>query len=152
MLLTLLEIHAEFSTVPYCQCSFDFRVVFGKSHHVDTRCLIYMYHVTAFFFFFCSSRLILVSSTSVLTYHNFFDLTVLIIRMSTFLRRFATSASAGKNMYFILAVASAFPVYTILNDNTSFSASRPNVFVSAKKMKKVAVLINPPLLSVRCCH
>ena len=56
--------------------------------------------------------------------------------MSTFLRRFATSASAGKNMYFILAVASAFPVYTILNDNTSSSASVPsrsNVFVSAKK-------------------
>ena len=59
--------------------------------------------------------------------------------MSTFLRRFATSASGGKNMYFILAVASALPVYTILNDNTSSSASVPsrsNVFVSAQKINK----------------
>ena len=59
--------------------------------------------------------------------------------MSTFLRRFATSASAGKNMYFILAVASALPVYTILNDNTASSASVPsrsNVFVSAPPKKK----------------
>ncbi|KAF8803232.1 hypothetical protein BYT27DRAFT_7195821 [Phlegmacium glaucopus] len=51
--------------------------------------------------------------------------------MATFLRRFTTSASAGKNMYFILAAASALPVYTILNDNTSSSTSLPsrsNVF------------------------
>ena len=58
--------------------------------------------------------------------------------MSTFLRRFATSASAGKNMYFILAAASALPVYIILNDNTSSSASVPsrsNVFVSTSPKK-----------------
>ena len=69
-----------------------------------------------------------------------FHIVKVLIRMSTILRRFASSASAGKNMYFILAVASALPVYTILNDNTSPSASVPsrsNVFVSAPpKMKK----------------
>ena len=59
--------------------------------------------------------------------------------MSTFMRRFATSASTGKNMYFILAAASALPVYTILNDNTVSSVSVPsrsNVFVSAPLRKK----------------
>ena len=74
-------------------------------------------------------------------HHNPFHFTLfkVLIRMSTFLRRFATSASAGKNMYFILAVASALPVYTILNDNTASSASVPsrsNVFVSAPPQKK----------------
>ena len=58
--------------------------------------------------------------------------------MASFLRRFATSASTGKKMYFILAAASAFPVYTIFNDsNTSSSSaslsSRSNVFVSTKR-------------------
>ena len=59
--------------------------------------------------------------------------------MSTFLRCFATSASTGKNMYFILAAASALPVYTILNDNTVSSASVPsrsNVFVSTSPSEK----------------
>ena len=55
--------------------------------------------------------------------------------MASFLRRFTTSASAGKNIYFILAAASAVPVYTIFNDNYTPSASlssRSNVFVSTK--------------------
>ena len=94
-------------------------------------------------------------------HHNPFHFTLfkVLIRMSTFLRRFATSASAGKNMYFILAVASALPVYTILNDNTASSASVPsrsNVFVSAPPEKKLAVLMKPHLFFiqylVRCCH
>jgi hypothetical protein len=67
--------------------------------------------------------------------------------MASFLRRFTTSASAGKNMYFILAAASAFPVYTIFNDsNTSSSSaslsSRSNVFVSTKKENLVALAPN----------
>ena len=55
------------------------------------------------------------------------------------MRRFATSASAGKNMYLILAAASALPVYTILNDTASSSPSLPsrsNVFVSAQQQQK----------------
>ena len=78
--------------------------------------------------------------------------------MSNFLRRFATSASAGKNMYFILAAASAFPVYTILNENTSSSVSVPsrsNVFVSVKKeiSRSLAVFMKlKSVRSVRCYH
>ena len=66
--------------------------------------------------------------------------------MASFLRRFTTSASASasKKMYFILAAASAFPLYTIFNDsNTSpSSTSRSNVFVSAKNPKERVIL--PP--------
>lgn len=56
-------------------------------------------------------------------------------RMASFFRRFATTASAGKNMYFVLAAGSVFPLYTILNDTSSSPSlpSRSNVFVSAKK-------------------
>ncbi|PPR07953.1 hypothetical protein CVT24_002529 [Panaeolus cyanescens] len=56
--------------------------------------------------------------------------------MASFLRRFTTSASAGKNMYFALAAASALPLYAVLNEKSSPSSpsvsvvptSRANVF------------------------
>lgn len=52
--------------------------------------------------------------------------------MASFLRRFTTSASAGKTMYFSLAVASALPMYAVLNENSPPAPpnSRANVFVS----------------------
>lgn len=114
-------------------------------------------YVTTVKFFFATSR----SHASELLPQplRFLIVKKVLIRMSTFLRRFATSASAGKNMYFILAVASALPVYTILNDNTSSSASVPsrsNVFVSGPQKKKSCCLMEPPLFfinsSVQCCH
>jgi len=57
------------------------------------------------------------------------------ILMASFLRRFTTSASAGKTMYFSLAVVSALPVYAVLNENSSSPPpnSRANVFVSYLK-------------------
>ncbi|KAJ3509321.1 hypothetical protein NLJ89_g5283 [Agrocybe chaxingu] len=50
--------------------------------------------------------------------------------MASFLRRFTTAASAGKNMYFTLAVASTLPVYAVLNNDSPSGAvnSRANVF------------------------
>ncbi|KAH9475565.1 cyclophilin peptidyl-prolyl cis-trans isomerase Cyp2 [Psilocybe cubensis] len=54
--------------------------------------------------------------------------------MASFLRRFTTSASAGKTMYFTLAIASALPVYAVLNENSAAASpsgslnSRANVF------------------------
>jgi hypothetical protein len=49
--------------------------------------------------------------------------------MATFLRRFATSASAGKNMYIFLA-ASTIPAYAILNENSrTDNQNRSNVYV-----------------------
>ncbi|PPQ78773.1 hypothetical protein CVT25_010646 [Psilocybe cyanescens] len=50
--------------------------------------------------------------------------------MASFLRRFTTSASAGKTMYFSLAIASAIPVYAVLNENSppGPGLSRSNVF------------------------
>ena len=52
--------------------------------------------------------------------------------MASFLRRFVSTASAGKKMYLSLAVASAIPVYTVLNESSKFAPpnSRANVFVS----------------------
>jgi hypothetical protein len=49
--------------------------------------------------------------------------------MATFLRRFASSASAGKNMYIFLA-ASTIPAYAIINENSpNENQSRSNVYV-----------------------
>ncbi|KAF5313918.1 hypothetical protein D9619_013045 [Psilocybe cf. subviscida] len=50
--------------------------------------------------------------------------------MASFLRRFTTSASAGKSMYFGLAAASALPVYAVLNEKSPPASpnSRANVF------------------------
>lgn len=49
--------------------------------------------------------------------------------MATFLRRFATTASAGKNMYIFLA-ASTLPAYAILNENSpKDTENRANVYV-----------------------
>ena len=52
--------------------------------------------------------------------------------MASFLRRFTTAASAGKKMYFGLAIVSAIPIYTVLNETSERlpSHSRANVFVS----------------------
>ncbi|KAJ3565528.1 hypothetical protein NP233_g7576 [Leucocoprinus birnbaumii] len=48
--------------------------------------------------------------------------------MATFLRRFATAASAGKNMYIFLA-ASTIPAYAILHENSrDNNQNRSNVY------------------------
>ena len=63
--------------------------------------------------------------------------------MASFLRRFMTTASAGKNMYFFFAAASAMPIYAVLNEPTSVSPhspdSRANVFVRHVQRYKITI-------------
>ena len=51
-----------------------------------------------------------------------------------------TTASAGKNMYFFAAAASAVPIYAVLNEPTSVSPdSRANVFVRHVQRYKITI-------------
>ena len=60
--------------------------------------------------------------------------------MASFLRRFMTTASAGKNMYIFFAAASAVPIYAVLNEPTSVSPdSRANVFVRHVQRYKIII-------------
>src|SRR5258708_39962970 len=76
--------------------------------------------------------------------------------MDSFLRCFSSTAARGRQMYFGLVVASAIPLYAVLNESSKSapSNSRSNVFVSSRHIKRFIMGFNrlsPYLRSLHLC-